>query len=186
MKGFALKIPLLAMMIFLLSGCGTLLGSKFYDAEVHPERYNDTREKFTPYTNKVILSENIDGSFNFITNGIGVYLLVAGTSHFTKDNVHERLKPFFDFLKWSQLKGAERNEQRTVYNQMPEMKKRHIEFRYFPDGAPAFVDTNDGKMAYEKALFDNIADYYNTEQVIRLISIAYTVTHANIDKSTDE
>lgn len=80
-----------------LSGCGTLLGSKFYDIDIHPKRYNDTHRKFTEYTNTVLLSENIDGSHNFITNGGTVFLLVAGTGNITKENINQRLKPFMIF-----------------------------------------------------------------------------------------
>lgn len=173
MSTFFIKKIITVLIAMLLTGCGTLLGSKFYDIDVHPKIYNDTHEHFTQYTDTVMLSENIDGSFNFITNGGSVYLLVAGTGHITKDNINERLRPYIDFLKWSRLKGNESLEKRTYYNQLPEMKIRHIEFRYFPDGTPAFVDTNDGKASYEKVLFNNLATYYTPAQVFRLVSIAF-------------
>ena len=58
-----------------------------------------------------------------------------------------------------------------------EMKRRRIEFRYFPDGTPAFVDTNDGKTDFEKVIFQNISDYYTPQQIAKLIIIAMSVTH---------
>jgi hypothetical protein len=173
MSTFFIKTVMPVLIAMLLTGCGTLLGSKFYDIDVHPRIYNDTHEYLSEHTATVMLSENIDGSFNFITDGGSVYLLVAGTGHITKDNINERLRPYIDFLKWSRLKGNESLEKRTYYNQLPGMKQRYIEFRYFPDGTPAFVDTNDGQTGYEKALFNHLAKYYTPEQVYRLVSIAF-------------
>lgn len=173
---FFVRLIMALIMTLSLSGCGTLLGSKFYDIDIHPKRYNDTHRKFTEYTNTVLLSENIDGSHNFITNGGTVFLLVAGTGNITKENINQRLKPFYDFLTWAKLEGSESENKRIFFNMQKEMKRRHIEFRYFSDGTPAFVDTNDGKTAFEKAIFQNISDYYTTQQIAKLVLIAISVT----------
>jgi len=174
---FLFRLILLLIMTLGLSGCGTLLGSKFYDVDIHPKRYNDTRHAFTEYTDTVLLSENIDGSHNFITDGGTVFLLVAGTGNITKENINQRLRPFYDFLTWAKLEGSESENKRIFYNMQTEMKRRRIEFRYFPDGTPAFVDTNDGKTDFEKVIFQNISDYYTPQQIAKLIIIAMSVTH---------
>jgi len=179
---FLFKLTLTFILTFSLSGCGTLLGSKFYDIDIHPKRHNDTRHEFTEYTDTVLLSENIDDSYSFITDGGDVYLLVAGTGHITKENINQRLKPFYEFLTWAKLQSSERESKRVFYNLQEEMKQRYIEFRFFPDGTPAFVDTNDGKTVFEKAIFQNISDYYTPQQVAKMIIIAINMTYQDKTK----
>jgi hypothetical protein len=176
-NNFFVRLTMPLIMTLSLSGCGTLLGSKFYNIDIHPKKYNDTHHNFTEYTNTVLLSENIDGSHNFITNGSTVFLLVAGTGNFNKENINQRLKPFYDFLTWAKLEGSESENKRNFYNMQTEMKRRHIEFRYFPDGTPAFVDTNDGLTDFEKAIFQNFSDYYTPQQIAKLVLIAISVTY---------
>lgn len=154
-----------------------MVGSKFYNVGIHLKRYNDSRHAFTEYTDSVLLSENIVGSYSFTTNGGAVYLFVAGIGKFTKEYINQRLRPFYDFLTWARLEGNESENKRIFYNMQTEMKRRRIEFHYFPDGTPAFVDANDGKTDFEKVIFQNISDYYTPQQIAKLIIIATSVAH---------
>ncbi|KAF6660593.1 hypothetical protein HFD91_11275 [Enterobacteriaceae bacterium EKM102V] len=122
-------------MTLALSGCGTLLGSKFYNVDIDPKRYNDTRHAFTEYTDIVLLSENFDGSHNFITDGGTVFLLVAGTGNITKENINQRLRPFYDFLTWARLEGSESENKRIFLqyadrNEAPSYRVSLLSGRY--------------------------------------------------------
>lgn len=155
-----------------LSGCGTLLGSKMYDTGVSPQFYNETKHQFLPYKRRVLLADKINGAHCLITNESDHFITIAGTPDFDEQNFEESMRPFVDFLHWAKLKGPEQEKQRLIYNQEPAMKKRYIQFRYFPDGTPAFADVLDERFFYEKWLVDGWIKYYTYDQVRELLSIA--------------
>ncbi|EJL93200.1 hypothetical protein PMI17_00469 [Pantoea sp. GM01] len=59
------------------------------------------------------------------------------------------------------------------------MQERHIEFRYFPDGNPAFADVLDERFFFYKGLLDAEVKYYSYNQVMALVSLAYAVTYGS-------
>ena len=181
MKFSAIKSVVLFTLACLLSGCGTL-GSTLYDSGVKGQEYNETKKQMLPYKQTVILAKSIYGNYSYITDEGRLFLFVAGVDSFDKDNVGESMRPLVDFLRWAKVTGPDQEKQRLSYNLQPLMRQRHIEYRYFPDGSPAFVDTydRDNLSIFLKSLIDSSVKYYNYGQVLELVSIAYSVTHPGL------
>ncbi|MEN4673605.1 hypothetical protein ABEH32_22100 [Pantoea agglomerans] len=185
MKISTLKIGILVIMACMLSGCGTL-GSKLYDSGVEAQEYNDTKQEMLPYKKTVILAKSIYGNYSYITDEGRLFFFVADVDSFNKDNVSESMRPLIDFLNWAKVTGPEKEKQRVTYNLQPNLIKRHIEFRYFPDGSPAFVDVynRDSMFFLYKSLIDTWVRYYNYEQVKELVLLAYSVTNQKTDSDS--
>lgn len=123
MKLRVIKAILSGSMVLLLSGCGTLLGSKFYDSGVSAQFYNETKHEILPYNRKVLLTDNLNGTHSLITDESDHFISVAGIPQFDKSNVDESMRPLINFLRWANAIGTDQEKQRLFYNQQPAMKK---------------------------------------------------------------
>ncbi|EJL93199.1 hypothetical protein [Pantoea sp. GM01] len=95
----SLKTLSLGLAALALSGCSTLIGSKFYDSGVKAAIYDDTKHELTKSTKQVILTKNLNGTYGLITDESDHFIIIAGTPHFDKSNLQESIQPFKDFLR---------------------------------------------------------------------------------------
>ncbi|WP_125451931.1 hypothetical protein [[Enterobacter] lignolyticus] len=168
---------------FFISGCNTLLKpNSLYNSHIYGKQYNEDKHKFHDYASfsGPVFAVGYDKSTGFVTDDGGPWHWVGQTGWVTKENYSKKMQPFIKFLEWSGLPKHDQESIRLKYNSEAAIKDADIEFRYFNDGSPAFVDlAYTHNLTLENMIFDRSADYYTTQDVRKIVGMINAVLGVN-------
>lgn len=156
-----------------ISGCNSLLKSnKLYNSHIYRKGYNEDKHKFDDYasTSGAIIAIGYDRSAGFVRDNGGPWHWIGRTGWVTKENYSTKMQPFTKFLEWSALPKSEQESTRLNFNKEVAIKRAGVEFRFFNDGSPAFVDLADASnWSLGNVLFDRSSDYYSVQDINKMV-----------------
>ncbi|GAB7261770.1 MULTISPECIES: hypothetical protein [Dickeya] len=156
-----------------ISGCNTLVKpNKLYSSQIYNRDYNEDKHKFQGFgTNYgAIFAVGYDKSVGFVRENGQEWHWIGKTGWITKENYSEKMQPFIKFLAWSKLPKSEQESMRIKYNGEAILKEAAVEFRYFKDGSPAFVDlAYANTWSLDNALLDRLSNYYPTQSINQMV-----------------
>lgn len=164
------KILLSFTFIFalLLSGC-SYVTDKYYSSSVLYRTYNVDDDVMYKYGSNPILVIRYGSQFTFWEDRGNIYRSVGGMKWVTKENYKESMSVFVEFIKWANLPKELRDKKRLELNNSQEFKDREIEFGYYKDGTPAFIETYQNTMAFERLYLPTTYVYIDKESIIQLL-----------------
>lgn len=172
-----MKVGFILLCVFGLSGCNSLLKpNKLYSTEFIGKIYNQDKHYFTNRSGSaLIFAVAYDKSAGFVKDEGQGWHWVGDTDWVSKDSYNTKMQPFLKFQQWSALPRSEQEPMRIKYNNDAAIKDADIEFNYFIDGSPAFVDLSTAnRWALENYLFDRQAYYYSTRDVNKMVEMINT------------
>ena len=161
---------LLSLLGFLfLSGCADIT-HKYYKTNISYERYNETKHEFSGYADNAILVVRYNSQFTFWVNYGRTYRSIGGMGWISKNTYKNSLNIFEYFIDWTNLPAELREKKRIELNNSQLFKDKDIEFRYFKDGSPAFVDKYDDNFIFERLYIPSVYAYYSKESILELLT----------------
>ncbi|MEQ4713717.1 hypothetical protein ABN057_15550 [Providencia alcalifaciens] len=152
----------------LLSGCSSLT-DKYYSSSVRYTTYNVNEDIMYPYVHTPTLVIRYGSQFTFWENRGNIYRSVGGMKWVTKENYKERMSVFVEFIKWANLPKESRDGRMPELNNSQIFKDREIEFGYYKDGTPAFIDTYQNTMAFERLYLPTKYEYFDVKSITQLL-----------------
>ncbi|AYH48523.1 MULTISPECIES: hypothetical protein [Dickeya] len=170
-----IELGFILIFAFFISGCNTLLKpNKLYRSDIHKKIYNEDKRVFFDYKNYSgpILAVGYDKSTGLVMEVGQGWHWIGRTGWVTKENYSTKMLPFIKFLEWCGSPKKEQESLRLKYNSEDVIKDADVEFRYFNDGSPAFVDLAYSRTStLENMLFDRSSDYYTMKDVNNMVKM---------------
>lgn len=175
-----IKISSFIIFLLFLTGCSSLT-DKIYESDVAYEIYNVNKKVFYDYGGSPVLVIRSGVEFKFWDDMGNVIRTVGGTKWITKNNYKEEMKIFKTFIDWANLPPEPQREKLVALNNSDELKNREIEFGFFSDGTPAFIDKFQNTFAFERLYLPTIYRFYS-EKSIKTIIIESAYAYSMLKK----
>lgn len=152
----------------LLSGC-SYVTDKYYSSSVLYRTYNVDDDVMYKYGSNPTLVIRYGSQFTFWEDRGSIYRSVGGMKWVTKENYKEKMSVFVEFIKWANLPKESRDKKMLELNNSLAFKDREIEFGYYKDGTPAFIETYQDTMAFERLYLPTKYVYIDEKSIIQLL-----------------
>lgn len=169
LKSFkTVKISSFIIFLLLLTGCSSLT-DKIYESDVSYKTYNVNKKVFYDYGGSPVLVIRSGVEFKFWNDMGNVIRTVGGTKWITKNNYKEEMKIFETFIDWAHLPPKSQRDKLVTLNNSDELKNKEIEFGFFRDGTPAFIDKFQNTFEFERLYLPTIYRFYSEKSIKTLI-----------------